>query len=474
LENDRLALANIQRETDRSQQKLDQIKNLISARQFQIEKLIKRIESEEGVIEKLEEESIFLQSELEKSKNILDAMPTLALSEQRERQIQQLDSAKTILAGRKAVVDSRNSTLNQVETLLSRRTERLLGIQEQLNQLELEDNQVKLTAIEQVSKMSGMKLAPIRTELADERQGLSRLELKADNIRGKGHELETRFSKARIELGQAENLLESLKERISADLGMVALSYEDNQPEQSPLPMDDIVEHLPEVDELPDDIEDTISRYRGQLTRIGGINPEAPAEYEATLLRYDHLREQIEDLIDTQDRLRSVIEELDEKTSQAFADTVRKVDAVFGDVFKRLFGGGSAKLILTEPENLVDSGVEIVARLPRRREQGLALLSGGERSLTAAALVFALLKVSPTPFCVLDEVDAMLDEANVNRFRDLLQELSRRTQFILITHNRGTVQVAESVYGVSMGSDSVSQVISVKPEDYLVGDQAAP
>ena len=108
-----------------------------------------------------------------------------------------------------------------------------------------------------------------------------------------------------------------------------------------------------------------------------------------------------------------------------------------------------------------------MARLPRRREQGLALLSGGERSLTAAALIFALLKVSPTPFCVLDEVDAMLDEANVNRFREVLTELSERTQFIVITHNRGTVQVAESVYGVSMGADSVSQVISIKPEDYV-------
>jgi chromosome segregation protein len=111
------------------------------------------------------------------------------------------------------------------------------------------------------------------------------------------------------------------------------------------------------------------------------------------------------------------------------------------------------------------------ARLPGRREQGLALLSGGERSLTAIALVFALLKVSPTPVCVLDEVDAMLDEANVGRFRDLLQELSKKTQFIIITHNRNTVQAADVIYGVTMGRDSVSQVIGLKldeiSEDYL-------
>jgi chromosome segregation protein len=128
-------------------------------------------------------------------------------------------------------------------------------------------------------------------------------------------------------------------------------------------------------------------------------------------------------------------------------------------------------LTLTDPDNLTETGIDIEARLPGRREQGLALLSGGERSLTAIALVFALLKVSPTPVCVLDEVDAMLDEANVGRFRDLLQELSKKTQFIIITHNRNTVQAADVIYGVTMGRDSVSQVIGLKldeiSEDYL-------
>jgi len=132
-----------------------------------------------------------------------------------------------------------------------------------------------------------------------------------------------------------------------------------------------------------------------------------------------------------------------------------------------LFGGGAARLILTDPDDLTISGVDIIARLPNRREQGLGLLSGGERSLTAAALIFSLLKVSPTPFCVMDEVDAALDEANINRFRDLLRELSLKSQFIVITHNRGTVQAAQTIYGISMGTDSASQVISLKPEDYM-------
>jgi chromosome segregation protein len=130
-----------------------------------------------------------------------------------------------------------------------------------------------------------------------------------------------------------------------------------------------------------------------------------------------------------------------------------------------LFGGGTAKLVLVDEEHPIETGIDIEARLPGRREQGLSLLSGGERSLTAAALIFALLKISPTPFCVMDEVDAALDEANVGRFCDLLKELSQKTQFIVITHNRNTVQVADVIYGVTMGRDSASQVISLRLDE---------
>jgi chromosome segregation protein len=224
---------------------------------------------------------------------------------------------------------------------------------------------------------------------------------------------------------------------------------------------------LPTVDQLPEDIEESIHHYRGQMQRMGAINPDAPQEYEETQARYDFLTQQIEDLNETESQLRVVIAELDELTSQAFGDTVNRVNEVFGGTFEQLFGGGSAQLVLTDPDDLTISGVDIIARLPNRRAQPLALLSGGERSLTAAALIFSLLKVSPTPFCVMDEVDAALDEANINRFREMVRELSLTTQFIIITHNRGTVQAAQTIYGISMGKDSVSEAFSINPEDYL-------
>ncbi len=177
------------------------------------------------------------------------------------------------------------------------------------------------------------------------------------------------------------------------------------------------------------------------------------------------MEQQIADLRQAESDLREVIRELDDLTEQAFVKTFKVVAVEFSEIFVRLFGGGSAKLSLTDPENLVDTGIEIEARLPGRREQSLGLLSGGERSLTAIALVFALLRVSPTPVCVMDEVDAMLDEANVGRFRDMLQELSKDVQFIVITHNRNTVQAADVIYGVTMGRDSTSQIISLKLDE---------
>ena len=169
-------------------------------------------------------------------------------------------------------------------------------------------------------------------------------------------------------------------------------------------------------------------------------------------------------LVNAVGRLATSILDLDEMMERAFRETFTAIAAEFEETFTRLFNGGSARLELTNPDDLSNTGVDIVARPLGKRTQSLALLSGGERALTAAALIFAILRVRPTPFCVLDEVDAMLDESNVVRFRDMLQDLSQQTQFVVITHNRGTVEAADTVYGVSMGADGVSQVVSLRLE----------
>jgi chromosome segregation protein len=272
-------------------------------------------------------------------------------------------------------------------------------------------------------------------------------------------------AQAQIDLGRKEESLDALRRRIEDDFGLVQFEYAAQNDGPVPLPFEGLVEQLPNVPELAPGLDEQLAQKRAQLRRMGPINVEAKNEYDTEKQRYDFMTAQVADLKKAEEDLHQVIAELDELTRREFTKTFDLVAIEFKQIFQRLFGGGSAKLVLTDPDNLTETGIDIEARLPGRREQGLALLSGGERSLTAISLVFALLKVSPTPVCVMDEVDAMLDEANVGRFRDLLAELSNHTQFVIVTHNRNTVQAADVIYGITMSRDSASQIISLKLDE---------
>ncbi|MEK7809026.1 MAG: hypothetical protein AAB571_08140, partial [Chloroflexota bacterium] len=305
-------------------------------------------------------------------------------------------------------------------------------------------------------------IAPAEEELAKIEAELARVESAEGDARARLHTAERFHSEAQLEFARKTDELESMRRRITDDFGLVMLDYPEGVTGPEPLPFEGLVETLPHVESPPEGLEDLLNRRRSQLRRIGLINPEALREFEEVKARYEFLTEQTADLEKAASQLREVIAELDTLMEREFKRTFEAVAEQFKDTFSRLFGGGTAKLILTEPEDLTNSGIDILARLPGRKQQGLALLSGGERALTSCALVFALLRVNPPPFAMLDEVDAALDEANVGRFRDLLVELSQSTQFVVITHNRSTVQAAETVYGISMGADSVSQAISLK------------
>ena len=305
-------------------------------------------------------------------------------------------------------------------------------------------------------------IEPAEQDLETAEQEESRLQETEANAQRALASAERTLGQLQLEQLRKQEALENLQQKIVDDFGLVMFEYAADVTGPVPLPFEGMVEELPVVTEVSPELESQLIHNRTHLRRLGPINPEAKQEFDTESERYAFMKTQVEDLQKAEEDLKHVIAELDELTKQEFSKTFDAVDKQFRAMFTRLFGGGSARLALTDPDNLVETGIEIEARLPGRREQGLALLSGGERSLTAVALVFALLKVSPTPVCVMDEVDAMLDEANVGRFRDLLQELSRDTQFIVITHNRNTVQAADVIYGITMGRDSASQVISLR------------
>lgn len=284
----------------------------------------------------------------------------------------------------------------------------------------------------------------------------SRAELMAAEAGARSRQrlVEDQHTQAQIELARLTERREDLRSRIEDDFSLVA---------ELPQPVEMIVDQLQPLDELPQGLEAELARLRRQMRSMGSINPAARREFEEVKTRHDFLVQQIDDLNQAEQRLKQVIAELDELMAREFNRTFEDVQRAFEEYFVRLFGGGSAQLNLVERDDQI--GIEMEIRLPGKRAQGLSMLSGGERSLTAVSLIFALLKLSPTPFCVLDEVDAMLDESNVLRFGEILRELSRDTQFLVITHNRQTIQAAEALYGISLGSDHASEVISLKLEE---------
>jgi len=201
------------------------------------------------------------------------------------------------------------------------------------------------------------------------------------------------------------------------------------------------------------------------IEELGNVSLGAIEEYERVSERYEFLNEQRTDLHEAKDTLFQVIEEMDTEMKRRFAHTFEGIRQHFEPTFRTLFGGGRADLVLTVPEDLLNTGVEIVAQPPGKKLQNLGLLSGGERALTAIALLFSILKVRPVPFCILDEVEAALDEANVHRFSQYLKRYSQETQFIVITHRKGTMEEADVLYGVTMQESGVSKLVSVRLED---------
>jgi chromosome segregation protein len=209
-------------------------------------------------------------------------------------------------------------------------------------------------------------------------------------------------------------------------------------------------------------LRERATELRNRIRRLGPVNEQAGEDYAENKERHDFLTAQITDLSEAEQSLHEAIDELERIIRERFSATFQQVGREFSRYFSTFFNGGHGELQLTRPDQQGLPGIDIIAQPPRKRVRSLAMLSGGERSLTALALLFALLNTNPSPICVLDEVDAALDESNVDRFSTVLRELSERTQFITITHNRRTLEIADTIYGVSMGEDSVSTLLSLR------------
>ncbi|MCP4654984.1 MAG: chromosome segregation protein SMC [bacterium] len=221
------------------------------------------------------------------------------------------------------------------------------------------------------------------------------------------------------------------------------------------------------------ELEADLARCKAILERLGPVNVLAAKEYEEQEERGSFLTEQRGDVARSVESLKTTIQEINEISSERFLTTFEEVNRAFGETFHQLFRGGEAEMSLLDEEDILETGIEIIARPPGKRSQNIMLLSGGEKALAAIALLFALFRTKPSPFCILDEVDAPLDDANVLRFVDTLKEMARETQFLIVTHNKLTMEVASTLYGVTMEERGISKTVSVELEDLHRDEQTA-
>ncbi len=410
---------------------------------------------------------------------------------------EELNHARMTLALHKQEVTTTNqraeqlrAQLRELEAQLARRDERLRAIESQREQLEMStaEEESAIIVLRERVRTLGEALRGNDEQQAEMERQVAALERGQSAERQELARLEVEYRRAIVDAQRARDAIETLATQIRDELGaedemdplpaIVGVGEADEEeaeaaePEQAPTP-EEMAKMRRQIDAL-----------RSRLKNLGGYDPEAPQHYEELKTRYDFMSSQMRDMQDASANLRQIIAELDNTMRRQFVETFHRVNERFQQHFVTLFSGGAARLELTAPKHEQSEdedeeesatpeeqktprrtsfgGVEVYVQIPGKRVQDLSLLSGGERAMVSAALLFALLETNPPPFCLLDEVDAALDEANVVRFCDILKQLAERTQFIVITHNRVTMTHANAIYGVSMGSDSVSRVLSMR------------
>lgn len=299
------------------------------------------------------------------------------------------------------------------------------------------------------------------------KDSLSDYELKLQEINSDKNNYIQTFNSEELKLNQINKEIEEAQKGINLlELSMEKLNiqyenYNNKLWEEYELSFVMALEYKKDISDLSK-VQSEVKNIKEKIKVLGHINLSSIEEYETVKERYEFMTSQIKDLSYAKDSLDSVISEMQLKMKEQFSESFKIIKENFILVFKELFGGGKADVFLTDEKEVLSSGIEIVAQPPGKKLQSLSLLSGGERALTAIALLFAIIKTKPTPFCILDEIEAALDEANVYRYAKYLKEFSNTTQFIAITHRKGTMENVDSLYGVTMEEQGISKLVSIK------------
>ena len=296
------------------------------------------------------------------------------------------------------------------------------------------------TELERVKTELDSEVSKMKTEMNELERSLSDLRSERQVISDKIHDIDLKNSETGIRL---ENLINTIREEYAIDLEF---------------------KHFDDLDEFDfEQVSSEVHRLKNSIKNLGQINLLAFEEYEEEKQRLDFLLQQRDDLIESEKDLVNTINEINETAQQIFLSTFEEIRQNFIKIFRTLFNpGDEADLRLEEGVDPLEAKIEIVAKPKGKRPTSIELLSGGEKTLTATALLFAIYLVKPSPFCIMDEVDAPLDDANIDRFTNLLREFSKNTQFIIVTHNKRTMEATQTMYGVTMQEEGVSKLVGVR------------
>ena len=424
----------------------------------------KRLEGEEAHCARQRNQAISQRLKLDSLYAKTQARSVELSGQSRECQtlLARLQEERTTLRTEAAALDERRrageASQMRMEALLAEQSQRRADAQRQIEQWQLEsrcllqDNaglEDRIARVVERQRDLRLRIGATTESLRDLRTQLGTLVETLREQRGRVEEARSECSTKEIELARVQADLEHLAESCTAELGervsaVVGRVSEDLTPEA-----------LREAEEQQRSVKETIER-------LGPVNVLARKEYEQVAQRLHFLESQQQDLLDSIGNTRQAIREIDAASREKFDRAFESINGNFRQVFATLFGGGLGEMRLTDPANAEESGIDIVAQPPGKRLQNVALLSGGEKSLTVMALLMATFRYKPSPFCILDEVDSQLDEANTVRFRRLLQDMAPETQFIVITHSKTTMEVAETLYGVTMSEAGVSKLVSVR------------
>ena len=376
--------------------------------------------------------------------------------------------------------DSLQSQVTELQVKSASKTQEYQGVLRQLEMVtkQVDDLNLQLGRMSEESEMYSTQMTESQLVLEEKKIEFERLVMTVENLK-----LQVAVEKDIYEQLSAQTRIieeksmsaQRAKNERQSKMNEAQLKFEqaklkeqylvDQVREKYMLILSDVVSRYENREGDLQNAEIELKDFREKLSRIGEVNLSAIEEYDDTLKRYEFLTKQHEDLIEAKEQLRRVIDRINRICSKRFKETYDLVNDRFTKVFPVLFGGGEAKLELHEDPEKGEMGIEIIARPPGKKMQNVTLMSGGEKALTAVALVFSIFLVKPSPYCLLDEVDAPLDDANVFRFNDLVREMAKRSQIIVVTHNKHTMDVAKKLYGVTMQERGVSTMVSVSLQD---------